>query len=119
MEPHELNRMFQFFGNTPFLKFQAQGFEQYVFLSAYKQEQESFLKSVKIVPKESLPEDASIIKSQTLYKIKVNYDATKKLKALVAPHGNEDAMRDELTTDCATCSPVRLRILDSIASLFG
>ena len=119
MEPHELNRMFQFFGNKPFLKFQAQGFEQYILSAAYKKEEESFLKTVKIIPKESLPQDANIIRSHTLYKIKVSDDGTKKLKSRIAPHGNEDSMRLELTTDCATCSPAGLRIIDSIASLLG
>lgn len=40
MEPHERERMFPFFGSKPFLKLQAQGFEQYVILQAYKQEEE-------------------------------------------------------------------------------
>lgn len=31
----------------------------------------------------------------------------------------EDSMKDELTTDCATCSPAGLRILESVAYLFG
>lgn len=42
-----------------------------------------------------------------------------KLKARIAPHGNEDAMKEELTKDCATCSPAGLRILESVAALFG
>lgn len=119
MEPYELQRMYNFFGNKPFLRFQAQGFEQYVITSAYKQEEESFLKTVKLVPKEKVPENANIIRSHTLYKIKVNDDSTMKLTARIAPHGNEDAMRHELKTDCATCSTAGLRILESISALFG
>lgn len=119
MEPQELERMFNFFANKPFLRFQAQGFETFMITSAYKQEEESFLKTVKLVSIEDVPENANFIRSHTLYKIKVNDDSTMKLKARIAPRGNGDAMREELTTDCSNCSPAGIRILESIAALFG
>ena len=118
-EPQELERMCEYFGNKPFLRFQAQGFEQCVLSKAYKAEEDEFIKTVEIVPKDKVPQNANIIKSHAIYKIKTNDDSSMKLKARIAPHGNEDSMRDELTTDCATCSPAGLRILESIASLFG
>lgn len=113
----ELDRVFQFFGNKPFLKFQAQGFEQFLMQSGYKDEEQSFLKTVEVIPKTNLPKNANIIRSHTIYKIKVNDDSPMNLKARIAPHRNEDNMRNELTKDCATCSPAGLQILESIAAL--
>lgn len=57
----ELNRMFQFFGNKPFLKFQAQGFEQFLLQAAYKDEEQSFLKTVEVISRKIFQ------KTQTLY----------------------------------------------------
>lgn len=118
-EPEELKRMFNHFGNKPFLKFQAQGFQQYVISNAYKLEEEAFSKTVKVIPKSDVPENSNIIKSHTLYKVKINNDASMKLKALIAPHGNKDSMKGQLSSDCTTCSPPGRRILESIASFMG
>lgn len=71
IEPRELDRMFQYFGNKPFLRFQSQGFHQFILSSAYKNEEQSFLKTVEVIPKDKLPLNANIIRSHTLYKIKV------------------------------------------------
>lgn len=60
-----------------------------------------------------------MISSHTLYKVKQNDDRSLKLKARIAPHGNEDNLKDVLTKDCSTCPPTGLRILESIASLHG
>lgn len=45
-EPIVLNQMDEHFGNKPFHKFQAQGFEQFVLVKAFKKEGETFLKTV-------------------------------------------------------------------------
>ena len=46
-------------------------------------------------------------------------DGVLKLKARVAPHGIEDELKTVLSKDCSTCPPTGLRILESIASLYG
>lgn len=62
---------------------------------------------------------ANIIGSHTLYKVKQNDDGSLKLKARIAPHGNEDDLKDVLNKDCSTCPPTGLRMLESVASPFG
>lgn len=84
--------MSEYFGNKAFLKSQAKGFKQCVRITARKVEEEDFLKTVKIVPKTKVPTSADVINSHTLYKIKVNDDRSLKLKARIAPHGNEDGV---------------------------
>lgn len=46
-------------------------------------------------------------------------DGSHKLKAQIAPHGIEENVNDSLTSDCSTCSPTSLRIIESISLLFG
>lgn len=66
-----------------------------------------------------IPKDADIITSHVLYKVKQRDDGTKMVKARIAPHGNEDDMKEELKKDSATCTPVRMRILQSISVIKG
>lgn len=100
------------------MRFKAQGFDQYVLENAYKKEEEDFIKTVELVTRDQVPPDTNVFKSYSFYKIKINNDASMKLKDRIAPHGNEDNMKNELSRDCATCSPAGLRILESIAALF-
>lgn len=58
-----------------------------------------------------------MLNNHTLYKVKTNDDKTFKLKARLAPNGNEDNLREELSKDCAVYSPCGLRIVEDIASL--
>ena len=114
-----LSSMRDHFGNKPFLRHQAQGFDQYPLLNAYKAEEETFLKTVRPVTHDKVPKGSNVISSHTLYKVKQNDDGSLKLKARIAPHGNEDDMKNILSKDCTTCPPTGLRILESIASLFS
>ena len=118
-EPIELKKLLEHFGNKSFLKHQAQGFEQYVIVNAYNAEEENFIKTVKVVSKSDVPEGANVASSHVLYKVKHKDDGSLKLKARIAPHGNEDDMRRILSKDCTTCPPTGLRIVESIASLKG
>ena len=114
-----ISSMREHFGNKPFQRHQAQGFDQYPLVNAYKAEDETFLKTVRPVTHDNVPKGSNVISSHTLYKVKQNDDGSLKLKARIAPHGNEDNMRDILNKDCTTCPPTGLRILESIASLFS
>lgn len=109
--------MAEHFGNKQFMRFQAQGFEQYPLRNAYEKEEGEFYKTIKVVPISELPTDANIVNSHVLYKVKHNDDQSLKLKARIAPHGNEDDIRNTLTKDCASCPPTGIRTVQSIATL--
>ena len=111
--------MVDHFGNKPFIKDHAQCFEQYPLVNAYKLEEEIFLKTVGPVSNDKILPGSNVISSHTLYKVKQNDDGSLKLKARIAPHGNEDNLKNILSKDCATCPPTGLRILESIASLYN
>lgn len=55
---------------------------------AYEIEEEAILKTGKVVPKDEVPDGANIVNSHTIYKVKVNNDASHKMKARISPHGN-------------------------------
>lgn len=80
---------------------------------------ESFIKSVKVVARTDVPSNENVVSSHVRYKVKQNDDGTLKLKARIAPHGNEKNVKEVLTKDCTTCPSIVLRIVESIALLFG
>lgn len=116
-EQETLRAMHKYFGNKPFLKYESQGFCQAPVINSYKKEEESFLKTVKQVCKNTVPTDANIINSHTLYKIKMDENSRLKLKARIAPHGNEDSLKTVLRSDCCMCSPVGIRVILMIAAM--
>lgn len=93
------------FGNKPFLKYQAQAFPQFTLSTSYNQEKKDFKKTVKVVPLFEIPSPASIISSHVLYKLEVNDDLSLKLKACIAPHRNEDCVKNSLIFDGSMCPP--------------
>lgn len=52
MDPNVLESLFDYFGNKPFMRFQAQGFDQYVFENAYRKEEDEFVKIVEMFPRD-------------------------------------------------------------------
>ena len=116
-EQVDFQSMFNHFGNRPFLMSQAQGFPQACIINAYKREEESFKHTVRVVTRDTVPSNANVISSHVIYKIKLNDDNSLKLKARIAPHGNQDSMKTDLRSDCCMCSPTGLRIVLMIASL--
>lgn len=54
------------FVNRTFLRHQAQGFEQFPLVNSRKTEEETFLKTVNIVPKHSVPHGANVISNHAL-----------------------------------------------------
>lgn len=77
-----------------------------------------FKKSVCFIKIDDVPKNANIISSHVIYKIKISDDASLKLKARIAPHGNEDSFKFDLKSDCAMCSPCGMRIILSLSSLY-
>lgn len=119
IEPDVVRGLLNHFGNKSFMRHEAQGFEQCVLDKSFSDEEETFLKNVKVIFRADLPSDANVVNSHVLYKVKHNDDGSLKLKARIAPHGNEDALKEIFTKDCTICPPTGLRIVESVASLLG
>jgi len=117
IEAEAVDRYFQVFGNKDFMLHQAQGLPPFVTQNAYMAEEESFLKTVRHVNLEEIPQGANIISSHVLYKVKDRDDGTRIIKARIAPHGNKDADKDGLKTDSTSCPPIGIRALLSLAVL--
>jgi len=83
----------------------AQGLQSFITHNAYLKEETSFTKTVTKVHVSDIPENANIITSHVLYKVKVLDDGSKIVKARIAPHGNKDDLKDNLKKSSATCSP--------------
>lgn len=61
------------------------------------------MKTVKSIPRSEFTNEANYISSHTLYKVNQNDDGSLKLKSRIAPHGNEDDLKEVLNNDCSTC----------------
>lgn len=94
-------------------------YQQPVLINAYREEEPEFKKTLSLIPISTLPIHANVISSHTIYKVKVNKDDNLKMKARIAPHGNQDSIKSKLKSDCNMCYPSGLRIVLSIGSLKG
>lgn len=70
-----------------------------------------------------IPKDANVVTSHTMYKVKDLDDGDKLLKGCIAPgsgapHGNQDNEKENMKTDLATCAPIGMRILITLAVIF-
>lgn len=113
-----LKERFEHFGNKSFLKFKAQGFPSFPLVNAYLHEKESFMRQVRPVHVSKIPANANTVSCHTIYKIKYDDDKKLMLKARIAPHGNEDSLKDELRSDRSMCAPTFVRILLSLSTMF-
>lgn len=73
---------------------------------------------VLLTPLDELPRHANIISSPFIYKIKVNYNRSLIIEARTSPHGKDDSLNNELTSDFSILSHVGVRIHPPAASLF-
>lgn len=112
-----LEDMLYYFGNWSFMRYQAQAFPNYGMKNAYLAEEADFIKTVRAILLAQVPSDTNIIASHTVYKVKTNGDQSLKLKARIAPSGNEDSYRDNVCSDCSICPPSGFRIVASIVLL--
>lgn len=76
------------------MQHQAQAFEQFTLVKANLNVQSDFLKTVTIDPKHLVPGDANIIGRHFVNRIKMNGEKSLMLKARIAPHGNEDDLKN-------------------------
>ncbi|PXF41606.1 hypothetical protein BWQ96_08672 [Gracilariopsis chorda] len=116
-EEQTVAEFFDILGSKEFMLHQAQGMPPFVTENAYSKEEIAFKKTVREVPVSQIPDDANFIRSHVFYKIKRCDDDSFVLKSRIAPHGNEDKGKHALKTDSATCPPVGIHILFSIASI--
>lgn len=116
-ESNVLQNMISVIGNPPFLLHQAQEFPRYVLMNKYDAEEREFKKHVRCVPISEIPSNANMTSSHTIYKIKCEDNQSLRLKARIAPHGNEDSIKDSLQSDCCMCSPTVIRTMVTILSV--
>lgn len=111
------NRNVKYFENRSFMQFQAQDFSIHVLLSTLEEEEVHLKKIVRTVSMNEVPTNVVLVGSRILYKVKIRDDKPHRLNARIAPHGNENLMRNELWFVCASYPQFRLRILLSVAAL--
>lgn len=109
--------MFHYFGNKPFLGFCTQSFPPYETSNAYVVEEINYKWEVRVIPVDDVPQSSNFISLHVIYMIRDEYYMSLKLKSRMAPHDNEDSLSDELRSNCSMCSPVRVRLILSVASL--
>lgn len=76
LEPTILQQLSTYFGSNPFLKIQVQGFEKCGVGNVYRKEEESFLKTVKIVTRDDVHKNANVVNSHVIYKTKRQDEGT-------------------------------------------
>lgn len=116
-EQHVLREMLSRTGNKSFMLHNAEGCEQFPFTCAYVAEEATPLRTVKRMPRKSVPASANIISSHVVNKIRFSNDQSLMLKASIASLGSEESMREGMRSDCCTCSPVKIQVVLSTASL--
>lgn len=88
-----LRQIFNLFGNRSFMRHHAQAFDQFVIANAYAAEEAEFKKTVEVVNRSSVPKGSNVISSHVIYNVKIQDENSLKLKAHIAPHGNEDSVK--------------------------
>eukprot|EP00178_Gracilaria_changii_P001336 TRINITY_DN1187_c0_g1_i1.p1 TRINITY_DN1187_c0_g1~~TRINITY_DN1187_c0_g1_i1.p1 ORF type:complete len:639 (-),score=88.06 TRINITY_DN1187_c0_g1_i1:5196-7112(-) len=115
IEQQTVSLFYDVLGSKEFMLHESHGLPHFVTQNAYNKEQHAFMKTVRQIPVDAVPEDANVIHSHVFYKIKKCDDGSFVLKARIAPHGNEDRDKAQLKTDSASCPPVGIRLLLSVA----
>lgn len=108
-EQEVLAHMFQTFGNLPFLRLHTHEFGQAPIANSYMNEERKFLENLQVLSRSSVPKSAIVIGRHTNYNPKVLDDQPRKLKARIAPHGNEDYDSENIRTECCMCSPIGIK----------
>lgn len=79
-DPAILQSIDDMFKNKAFMLHQSQGFDQFPMVNAYKKDEDSFLRTVKVVHPDLVPNSANVINIHVLYKTKKDDDGSMKLK---------------------------------------
>lgn len=103
--------MLEYFGNMPYMLFQAQGFPSYELSNEYDNEEVEWKIFAPIIPLSYIPDVVNIISIHVIYKIKIQYYSSLKHKSHIAPHVNKDRFNNELRSDCSKGYPVEIRVV--------
>lgn len=115
VEKETIGTYYQAFGSSGFMLHESQGISPFVTQNAYDREEKAFKGIVREILIEDILEGANVISTLVFYKVKKYDDEAQSVKARIAVHGNKNKEKNSLRTDSATCSPVGIRILTSIA----
>lgn len=74
------------FQSKEFLLNHAEGLPSHITSNAYEAEEANFTKECQIIPRNKVPNNANLIRSHVLYKIKHRDDSTLICKERIAPH---------------------------------
>lgn len=117
--PLQIASMFSHFGNKRIMQHQPPRPPQSAQLNEYDIEEASFKEAFEPVPIGNVPPTANVIGSHVIEKVKMADGNVLSLKARIVPHGSDDCIKKELSSDCSTCSPVGMSVMISTASLHG
>lgn len=80
---------------------------------------ENWVGAYEEVAESELPSEANVISSHVVFKIKTNDDSSLKLKGRIVVHGNRDADRDLVRSDCAAADMMLIRLVISLTTIMG
>lgn len=68
------------------------------------------------IPESEVPENANVVGSHVVYKVKCYEDGHKAIKARIVPHGNEDSEKNSIRKDSANAQLGTIRLLLSLVT---
>lgn len=84
-----------------------------------KEYEEKWRDNVAIVEDTEVSRSSNIISSHVVYKLKIDDDDRKKMKARICPHGNRDAEKDDIRSDSTNAQFDMIRLLLFLAIIFS
>lgn len=81
--------------------------------------EENWCKNIEHVEDTDVPRNSNIISSHVLYKVKVDEDDNKKMKARICPHGNRDLEKNNIRNDSTNAQFDMIRLLLFLSLMFS
>lgn len=100
-----------------FMRLMVQAFPSCFLVNSHQQEELTFFKIVRQVPKVTVLASANIVSSHVLFKVTREDAGSMLLNGHIALTGNEDAVPANLCSDYCMCAPPALQILLSVSTL--
>lgn len=115
-----LQHIFDKIGNTQVNLQQLEFAPPWILDEAFEEEHDGNWKNAyTTTPEKEVPQDANVITSHVVYKIKTAETGEMKLKARIVPHGNRDKDKEDIRKDSSTAQFNCIRLLLSIAAIFN
>ena len=115
-EQRDLELYHDHFKTNAFQGYQADGLPSHTY-NVFVTEQDGFLKTCTKIHVSKVPENANVISTHVMYKIKELDDGSRICKARIARHGNKDKETNSLRTDSVSCPPLGMRVPLSLCTL--